>query len=90
MIERCESNKYDSYKNASICDEWHSFATFEDWFNDPKNGYKDGYHLDKDILVKGNKEYAPNKCCFVPSRINSLLGKLQKISWSIANWRTKI
>lgn len=78
MIERCESKRYDSYKNASICDEWRSFASFEDWFNDPKNGYKDGYHLDKDILVKGNKEYGPNTCCFVPSRINALLVSCKK------------
>ena len=28
--------------------------------------------LDKDILVKGNKEYAPDKCIFVPKRINNL------------------
>ena len=31
------------------------------------------YHLDKDILVKGNKVYSPETCCFVPQEINSLL-----------------
>lgn len=80
MIQRCESKKgrYDNYKDVNICDEWHSFTSFEEWFNDPKNGYKDGYHLDKDILIKGNREYAPDKCCFVPIRINSLLVSCKK------------
>ena len=29
--------------------------------------------LDKDILIKNNKIYQPNACCFVPQEINSLL-----------------
>ena len=31
--------------------------------------------LDKDILIKGNKEYNPNTCCFVDIRLNSLFTK---------------
>jgi hypothetical protein len=29
-----------------------------------------GWHLDKDILVKGSKVYSPETCCFVPPDIN--------------------
>ena len=29
------------------------------------------YHLDKDLLVKGNKVYSPEACCFIPEEINS-------------------
>ena len=28
--------------------------------------------MDKDILVKGNKEYGPDNCCIVPEFINTL------------------
>lgn len=33
----------------------------------------DTWHLDKDILVRDNKVYYPETCCFVPSEINKLL-----------------
>ena len=58
-----------------MCDEWLTFSNFEKWFSDPDNGYFERYHLDKDILVKGNKIYSPNTCCFVPQEINSLFIK---------------
>lgn len=65
--------KSPSYIGCSVCDEWHTFSNFKKWFENPENGYRDGYHLDKDILVKGNKIYSPETCCFVPREINALL-----------------
>ena len=65
-----------SYKNSCVDPQWHSFKLF---FEDIRNliGYEDskqnGWHLDKDILVKGNKLYSKDTCCFVPIEINSLL-----------------
>lgn len=74
MIRRCYSPKYHKYKptyiGCEVCDEWKYYSNFEKWFNEH---YKQGYVLDKDILVQGNRVYSPNTCCFVPPYINGLL-----------------
>ena len=79
MLERCYSERYlakkPTYRGCCVCDEWLTFSNFEKWFSDPDKGYCERYHLDKDILVKGNKIYSPNTCCFVPQEINSLFIK---------------
>lgn len=74
MLSRCygADNAANSYKDCFVCDEWLSFLNFKKWFDDPKNNYRNGYHLDKDILIKGNKVYSPQTCCFVPPEINTL------------------
>lgn len=76
VLHRCCSNDTkrmnSTYAACSICDEWLLFSNFKKWFD---SHYIDGYHLDKDILVKGNKLYSPNTCCFVPRKINTLLTK---------------
>lgn len=95
MMSRCYSNKNknnDIYKlkNCSICEEWHSYANFEKWFN--KNYYEvdnEKMALDKDILIKGNNIYSPQTCIFVPIRINSLFIKSDKIRGSFAIGVTK-
>jgi hypothetical protein len=58
-----------SYIGCSVDERWHNFQVFGEWF---ELNYINGYHLDKDILVKGNKIYGPDTCCFVPQKINSL------------------
>ena len=59
-----------SYADVTVCDEWLLFSNFKAWMaqQDWKNK-----HLDKDIIVPGNKVYGPDTCCFVEPRINTLL-----------------
>ena len=76
MIKRCGNHKYPTYIDCTICNEWHTFSNYEKWHNEH---YIDGYSLDKDILVKHNKIYSPNTCCFVPKEINNLLIKCQNM-----------
>lgn len=77
MLERCYSSKYQNkgraYLGCSVCEEWLLFSNFKEWFDNPKNNYQQGFHLDKDILMKGNKIYSPDTCSIVPASINSLL-----------------
>ncbi len=79
ILLRCYDSKYHikkpTYINCEIHESWHSFVNFEKWFN--KN-YIKGYHIDKDILIKTNKIYGPETCCFVPQEINSLFVKADK------------
>lgn len=76
MIRRCYSpmhhKKQPTYSDCIVCDEWHKYSNFKKWFDNPENGYREGYHLDKDILVKGNRVYSPETCCFVPAQINDI------------------
>ena len=80
MIARV--NRYDKsrplYQLCTICKEWYTYSNFKSWVDDARNGYIEGYHLDKDILIKGNKVYSPNTCSFVPAEVNALLTKRQR------------
>ena len=76
MLERCYSEKYQerqhSYIGCTVDECWYNFQFFAEWFN--KN-YIEDFHLDKDILVKGNKIYSPETCCFIPQEVNNLFTK---------------
>ena len=79
MLRRCydkaELKKYPTYIGCSVADEWKCFQNLGDWFEENWNSYMKGWHLDKDILKKGNKIYSPETCCFIPPEINTLLIK---------------
>ena len=84
MLRRCYSGKYQkkepTYKDCYVCDEWLNYSNFKIWFDN--NYYEipnEKMALDKDILVKGNKTYAPNTCVFVPRNINTLFIKRNKV-----------
>lgn len=78
MLQRCYDSKrfdiYPTYKDCTVCDEWLLLSNFKRWFDE---NYIEGYALDKDIIVKGNKVYSSETCCFVPNEINALLTKRQ-------------
>lgn len=74
MFERCYDKKYlaarPTYQECTVSEEWQNYDSFYEWF---ELNYKEGMCLDKDILVQGNKEYHPDKCCFVPNHINNII-----------------
>lgn len=83
MLQRCYDpyylNKHPTYIDCYVCEEWHNFQNFAKWFH--KHYYEcngEKMHLDKDILVKGNKIYSSDTCIFVPERINSLFTKCDR------------
>lgn len=84
--------KFPTYVDCEICDEWLCYANFEKWYNE--NYYEinnERMSLDKDILVKGNKIYSPDTCIFVPQKINVLFTnkKNNKRKYPIGVFREK-
>ena len=73
MLRRCYAPKYQklkpTYIGCSVCVEWLYFPNFKKWFD---THYVEGFQLDKDILITGNKIYSPDTCIFVPQSINKL------------------
>lgn len=49
-----------------VCNEWHDYGTFQDWFD---KHLISGWHVDKDIL--GGATYSPENCVFAPIAINT-------------------
>lgn len=71
MLSRCYrvSDTSKSYMECSVSEEFKSYALFYDWCQN-QIGFSFGFELDKDLLKKGNKEYHPDKCVFIPKEIN--------------------
>ena len=73
MLHRCyykkELERHPTYRGCTVCDEWLRLSGFVPFW---EANYRPKYELEKDILVKGNKVYGPDTCCFVPRRINIL------------------
>ena len=76
MLERCYSKSYQdrkpSYSGCEVHPKWHNFQNFAEWYHRQRfSGL--GYHLDKDLLHRGNKVYSEDTCCLIPMELNSLI-----------------
>lgn len=84
VLKRCYNAVYrlkqPTYIDCTTSENFKHFSYFKEWCNKQIGFGNDGWHLDKDILVKGNKVYSEDTCCFVPREINGLF-TLRK------NWR---
>lgn len=67
MLERVYHNIPNAYQGITVNENWHCFQKFADWF---ELNYIEGYELDKDLKLYGNKTYCENSCIFVPRKLN--------------------
>ena len=83
MLQRCHNSKIHkqkpTYSGCAISDNFKSLTYFLDWAkqqvgHNSRDGEGRKFNLDKDILIKGNKVYSEDTCCFIPREINVLFG----------------
>ena len=82
LLSRCYCDKFHvkcpTYKDCSVSDNFKYYPYFKEWCNnqigfnvlDDKGNH---FELDKDLLIKGNKVYSEDACCFIPREINVAL-----------------
>ena len=72
MLQRAYDPKFHvtnpTYVGVTVCEDWHSFSAFRAWW---LNSHREDWHLDKDLLAAGNREYAPDACVYVPLWLNN-------------------
>lgn len=76
MLERCyDSLKVNSptYQDVDVCQEWHNFQNFADWFYKQIGHDKPKWHIEKDIYFFHTSiaTYSPESCFFVPQQLNN-------------------
>lgn len=79
VLERCYSQKFllkkPSYMGCDAIGSWHYFSGFKAWMETQD---WEGKHLDKDLLIRGNKIYSPETCIFVSPEVNTFITESDK------------
>ncbi len=68
MIQRCYTDNKKCYSDVSVCEDWHNFQNYADWFED---NFEPNCVVDKDLKSWGSKVYSPTTCAFIPLDTNS-------------------
>lgn len=80
MLQRCYSSqwleKYPTYRGCYVHETWLNFSTFREWMIqqdwEVTSGMK-AKHMDKDLLVPGNKQYSPETTILISHSLNLFL-----------------
>ena len=79
MLTRCYNDTYKkqrpTYESCEVSGNFLYYEYFYEWCNKQIGFGVEGFELDKDLLIKGNKVYSESTCVFIPQEINSLLIK---------------
>lgn len=79
MLQRCGSETFQAacptYVGCSVSEEFRHYRTFKEWYDVQAGANVEGFALDKDLLIKGNKLYSAETCVLLPKAINLLFIK---------------
>lgn len=79
MLRRCYDKKFvekwPTYKGCEVDSEWLNYQNFAEWYWSQKGAGNKDWHVDKDIISKGNKLYSKNTSFLLPPEINTIFDK---------------
>lgn len=77
MLSRCysqkELEKHPCYIGCYVSEDFRKFSDFKKWVDEQPNRDWENCHLDKDLLLSGNKCYSRDTCVFVSPALNMFL-----------------
>lgn len=78
LIVRCYEEKFKEtyptyFEECIVCDEWKNYQNFARWYEENEYSVAERLHIDKDILIPGNKLYSTDTCILLPQKINAMI-----------------
>lgn len=80
MMSRCYyfSDKYKSYVDCEVCEDWLNFSNFTVWFNATHQSDSEvKFELDKDMKYLGNRLYSSDNCIWLPKKLNQYINEVK-------------
>ena len=79
ILRRCYNKKSlrkrPTYEECYISEEWKTFSNFKEWMEKQE---WEGKQLDKDLIIKDNREYSAETCIFVSGAVNTFISKAKR------------